>query len=106
MKLPGAVVVVAVGGSGEREREVDRELPPERVGMVGICIEREIRRDGGSPTFQFADGCVGIGAKIGAGLRAGLRSGRGIWWAEFERARCIFDLRRDDGLDDVDATRV
>lgn len=33
------------GGSGEREREVERELWPERVDLVPIWIVLESRRD-------------------------------------------------------------
>src|SRR5712671_818978 len=33
------------GGRGEREREVERELWPERVGRMGMWIERDRRRE-------------------------------------------------------------
>lgn len=31
-------------GNGERERDVERELAPDREGRVGICIVRDSRR--------------------------------------------------------------
>jgi hypothetical protein len=33
------------GGRGEREREVERELWPERVGRIGMWMERDRRRE-------------------------------------------------------------
>jgi hypothetical protein len=40
------------GGRGEREREVERELWPERVGRIGMWIERDKRREAIPPDDQ------------------------------------------------------
>lgn len=34
------------GGRGERERDVDRELCPDRLARTGTCMLRDSRRDG------------------------------------------------------------
>lgn len=37
---------VESGGRGDRDRDVERELSPERVGFIGICMVLERRCEG------------------------------------------------------------
>lgn len=52
------LVCVESGGRGDRDRDVERELWPERVGRDGMCIVRESRRDDAPPVPQ----------EVGAGM--------------------------------------
>ena len=47
------VALAVVKGKGDRERDVDRELgAAEREGRMGMCSERESRRDAKPPCAQ------------------------------------------------------
>ena len=47
------------GGRGDLDREVERELAPEREGRVGICIVLEMRRERVPPQEDEPE--VGVG---------------------------------------------
>lgn len=104
------LLCVDMGGNGERDLEVDRELWPEKDGRLGMWIVRESRRDGipwlahdvGAPAagFRVRGGASGRRMVEVAGLEEtaldDTEDARGLSLSQ----GAAFCLRRDPGLNE------
>ena len=94
-------------GKGERDREVERELAPERDGRVGMCIVRDSRRLARLwpvqlPVEEFVLSRLrglttsGGGVALLAGLA--LPTERGRWVSDLLSRGRVDCRRKEDGL--------